>query len=128
LLDRLAHLLAALRVDQHAHGHAGQGALAEGIGEALAEHAFLPEKRLEVYRVTRRGDLLQQHVEVRAVLEDFYAVAFYASAERKPGKRWHQLVDRCVALDMQPRVPMPFDRPDHQDQQENDAEDDQHDH
>ena len=42
--------------------------------------------------------------------------------------RTAQLVDRRVALDMQPRVTVSLDRPDHQDEQEYDAEDDQRDH
>jgi hypothetical protein len=42
LLDRLAHLAAAVRVEQHTNLHAGPRALAEGIGEALAQHTFLP--------------------------------------------------------------------------------------
>src|SRR5688572_26435787 len=128
LLDRFAHLAAAFRVEQRTNSHAGPRARAKGIGEALAQHAFLPKKRLEVHRVAGRGNLLHQNVEVRAVLEYFDAVAVHGSAERKSGKRRNQLVDRRVALDMQSRVTVSLDRPDHQDEQDYDAEDDQRDH
>ena len=69
----------------------------------------------------RRVDVGDQRVEEGAVLEDLDAVAGHRHAERQPGQRRQQLLDRLAALDRQLRVAVRADRPDHQHQQRDHA-------
>ena len=63
-----ADFLGTHRIEHHSHLLAGAGALAQRVGQALTKHAILPQEGLEVHRVLRRRDALQQHVKERSVL------------------------------------------------------------
>jgi hypothetical protein len=124
-----AHFLAPGRIDEHTHRHACPGAFAQRRRHAFAELAFLPEKRLEVHRALRGGDVVEQRVEERPVLDDLHAVARYGRAERESRQRSNELLERAVRLDLEVGVAVSRDRPydeeekqDDRDQQdENDA-------
>jgi hypothetical protein len=82
--DRIAHLLRADRVEQHAHLQPGLGTLGQGVRDALGQDGLLPQERLEVHRVPSLADLLDQHVEERAVLEYLDRVAVDRRGQREP--------------------------------------------
>jgi hypothetical protein len=122
-----AHLLAAGRIDQHAHFHACLRAIAERLRDTPAQLAILPEKRLEMHRTLRRGDVFEQHVEEGAVLDDLHVIAGDRRAQREPGERTDQLFQRTLRFDPEVRFAVAGDRPDDEEQQEDDR-DQQHDH
>ena len=76
-LRRLAHLVAAGSVHQHAHLHPGAGTLGQHLGHASTELAFLPQVGLEMQRALRSAHVLEQHIEERAVLEYLHGVALH---------------------------------------------------
>ena len=111
-LDRVADLLGADGVQQHAHLHTRACPLGKHIGNALTEHTFLPQKSLEVHRVLGCTDVFHEHIEKGAVLEHLDRVARDRRAKRQTGERRNQLVDRVITLDVQVGIPMALDRPD----------------
>jgi hypothetical protein len=123
LPDRVAHLLGPDRIEQHAHLQPGLRTLGQGVGDAPGQRALLPEEGLEVHGLRGLADLLDQHLEERAVLEHLDRIAGDRRRQGKAGERGHQLVDRLVALDVQIGIAMPLDRPD--DQRQDDDEDEE---
>ena len=115
LHDFLSGLLGALGVQQHAHLHAGPGAVDQRVGHAPAQLPVLPQEGLEMHGVAGCTDALDEHVEEGAVLVHLDLVAGHGRAQRQARQARHELVDRVVAIDLQRGVAVAADRPDHQD-------------
>ena len=128
LLHVLAHPSRSIGVEQHADFDTGPGAPDHRLREARSQRALLPEKSLEMHGVARLVDLVDQGVEERAIFQHFDAVAVDDRAEREPGQRRDQLLDRRVAVDRELRVAVPLHRPDEQDEEPDRAGDRQHRH
>ena len=73
----------------------------------------------------RRCDLVDEHIEEGAILENLDAIAFHGRAEGKTGKRGDQIVDRCIGIDVQIGIAVTPDRPDDQHEEDDDANDDE---
>ena len=116
-LDVGPHVLAAVRVYEHADGDAGAAAFDQGVHESPLERPRLPEEGLEVHGSRGVLDLVDHDVEERAVLEQLHAVAVVDGALGQPRQRRHQLGQRRVAIDLEHGRLVPPDRPDDGDEQ-----------
>ena len=121
LFGRVAHLLAAVVVNQHPHLQAVASALRQGRGHPCAEQAFLPQKGLEVDRHFGAADVFEHRIEKGAVLEHFDRVAFDQLAVAQARHRRQHLFQRQITLDLQLGVGVALDRMQHQDQRGDDS-------
>ena len=115
-LDVGPHFLAAVCIDEHAHGDAGAAAFDQGIHEPPFERPCLPEEGLEVHGPRGVLDLVDQDVEERAVLEQLHPIAVVDGALGQPRQRRHQLGRRRVAIDVEHGRLVPPDRPNDSDE------------
>jgi hypothetical protein len=83
LLGGLAHFLRTGRIDQNAHFDACAGPGRKRIRHSLAQDALFPQEALEMNRMLRGSDFVNQHIEEGAVFEDLDAVALDRRTERK---------------------------------------------
>jgi hypothetical protein len=115
-----SHLLAAIGIDQHAHLHARAMAFQQGVDQARAQHAFLPQEGLEMHGGFRLADVVEHDVEKGAVLQQLDRVAFVDGALRQSRQRGQEVGKGCIAIDFQARIAMPSDRPDDEAQHDDD--------
>src|SRR5690606_27491802 len=104
LLGRVAHALAAERVDEEAHLDACPRALGHDVAEPSRRLAVLPDVRLEMDRRLGAAHFLLDRVEEGAVLDQLDGIALDQRSLREADERRQERLELGVRMDDEMRL------------------------